>query len=473
MKELLSRNVTGHAAALEAGEYSSVELTRAFLDNIDPDINAYISVAADSALKQAADSDARRRAGEIRGALDGIPYAAKDNIAVRGVRLTCGSRMLENYISPYDATVIERLASDGAVLLGKTNLDEFAMGTGNESSYFGRVKNPLDRTRVPGGSSGGSAAAVSAGETCFALGSDTGGSVRQPAAFCGLVALRPTYSLLSRYGLVAFAPSLDTVGIIARSTEDCGILLDSLSARDPRDSTTYRRQELCLHRADPELRGMRFALVKEVLESELNEEVRRTLMRSANILSELGATVVEVSLPSLRYAYAAYYTISSAEVASNLARFDGVRYGFSASDAETVDELYISSRSQGFGGEVKRRILFGATVRRKEFKSDLYDRAILTRRIISEELKNTLQSVDALLLPTSADLPYKTGERKNSLFDANTKGDLLCAPASLAGLPALSIPCLRHALPTSVQLVGAEFSDGMLLAVGKTLMEAL
>ena len=473
MKEVLKRSITQHAAALEAGEYSSLELTRAFLENIDPDINAYITVSSELALKQAAESDERRKEGRALGLLDGIPYAAKDNIAVRGLRLTCGSKMLENYVSPYDATVIERLTSKGAVLLGKANLDEFAMGTGNESSYFGGVKNPIDRTRVPGGSSGGSAAAVPAGEACFSLGSDTGGSVRQPAAFCGLVALRPTYSLLSRYGLVAFAPSLDTIGIITRNTNDCRLILNDISARDARDATTHRDSELADCERLSDLHGIKIALVKEVLESELDVEMRSTLMHSAKVLGELGATVSVISLSSLLSAYATYYTLSSAEVASNLARFDGIRYGFSAIGATTLDELYTLSRSEAFGKEVKRRIIFGATVRTKEFKSDIYDRAKLTRKIICSEMDQVLSNIDALLIPTSSSLPYVAGQKKNSLFDANTKGDLLCAPASLAGLPALTIPDLHHALPTSVQLVGAKFSDNKLLEIGRALMEAL
>jgi aspartyl-tRNA(Asn)/glutamyl-tRNA(Gln) amidotransferase subunit A len=477
-REILNRSLLEHSKALDAREYSSRELTDAYIDMIedgDREINAYISVCADVARKEADASDERRRKGESRGLLDGIPYAAKDNIAARDVKLTCGSAMLENYISPYDATVIAKLRERGAILLGKTNLDEFAMGTGSENSHFGRVKNPLDQSRVPGGSSGGSAAAVASGEACFALGTDTGGSVRQPAAYCGLVGLRPTYSSLSRYGLVAFSPSLDAIGMLTRTVSDCAVIFGAVAEKDAKDSTTSEHpcKDFCAD-LDGDLRGVRIAMIKEASELELDERVRRTLERSAEILRSLGAVVETVSLSCFNSSYASYYTISSAEVCSNLSRFDGVRYGYRSDGVKTLEELYVKSRSKGFGEEVKRRILFGSMALSKNFKGDIYEPAILARARIRQELENIHGSYDAILLPTSSTVAYSAGERKNLLFDAYTKDDLLCALASLAGLPALSVPdkC-ANALPTAIQLVGAKYSEKKLFNIAHRLINSL
>ena len=478
MSDILKRSISEHATALERKKYSSVELTGAFLERIErenSELNAYITVARESALTSARESDERRARGETRGALDGIPYAAKDNIAVRGLRLSCASRMLENYVSPYDASVISALREAGAVLLGKTNLDEFAMGTGTESSHFGRVKNPLDTSRVSGGSSGGSAAAVAADLCSFALGSDTGGSVRQPAAFCGIIGLRPTYSALSRMGLVGFAPSLDTIGIMSRTVGDCATVLRAIAKRDPLDSTSAQFPTESLDGALPaDIRGKRIALIREIMELDISKGQRIAHSRAADALRELGAEVLEVSVPSLRAVYATYYAISSAEVSSNLARFDGVRYGMRTEGIESLEEMYVKSRSIGFGDEVKRRITFGALILSGEYKKDIYENALKMRARINAELAKAFSVADILMLPTSSGYAYKAGELKNGLFDAHTKDDLLCALSSLSGLPSISLPCsIVRKLPLGIQLIGRAFEEKTLFDVAAHLQCAL
>lgn len=475
MKELTKRSLLSHAKALDAREYSAEELVRGYLDNIyqrDGEINSYVTVATERAIARAKESDRRRAAGQTLGALDGIPFAVKDNISVGGLPLTCASRILSGYVSPYDATAVALLEKSGAVLLGKTNLDEFAMGTGSESSCFGRVKNPLAPSRVAGGSSGGSAAAVCAELACFALGSDTGGSVRQPAAFCGVYGLRPTYSSISRYGLVGFAPSLDTVGIISREIRDCACVFNVVAHEDPMDATSKRRPDgdpYPLFDHSPCIRNMRIAIVSESL-SGISDEVADALWSLAKALEGLGAKLSKTSLPSLNSAYAAYYTLSSAEASSNLSRFDGVRYGRRAENAKELETLYRKSRSEGFGDEVKRRILFGALALSQGFRDEIYAKAVAARARITAELEAALAEFDALLLPTSSTVAYSAGERKDSLFDAYATDDLLCAPASLSGLPALSLPvATRAGLPCGMQLVGRRYCENSLFEIADAL----
>lgn len=478
MSDILKRSIAEHADALARKEYSSVELTDAFLEKIEcenGEINAYITVAHESALESARESDERRARGEERGILDGIPYAAKDNIAVRGLRLSCASRMLENYISPYDASVVSTLRDAGAVLLGKTNLDEFAMGTGTESSYFGRAKNPLDTDRVSGGSSGGSAAAVAADLCSFALGSDTGGSVRQPAAFCGIIGLRPTYSALSRMGLVGFAPSLDTIGIMSRNVGDCATVLRATAKRDVLDSTSAQFPTESLDGALPaDIRGKKIAMIREVMELDISEGQRIAHSHAADALRELGAEVLEVSIPSLRASYAVYYAISSAEASSNLARFDGVRYGMRIEGAESLEEMYVKCRSLGFGDEVKRRMTFGALILGGDYKKDIYENALRMKARINSELADAFSKVDILMLPTSSGYAYKAGNLKDGLFDAHAKDDLLCTLSSLSGLPSISLPCSTvRKLPLGIQLVGRAFEEKTLFDVAAHLQCAL
>ena len=473
-KSILSRSLCEHVASLAKKEYSPTELTMAYLENIEAKkhLNAYITVCAEQALNAAKSAEARMLSCNRLSPLDGIPYAAKDNISARGVRLSCASKILDGYVAPYDATAIELLRENGAILLGKTNLDEFAMGTGSETSCFGRVKNPLDNSKVAGGSSGGSAAAVAADLAAFALGSDTGGSVRQPAAFCGVVGLRPTYSLISRYGLVGFAPSLDTVGILSKTTADCALVLSAIAKKDSKDATSSASgDESYAVSQEYSLRGKKIAVIKELFALPLSAKVQSALSRSLCALERLGAEVYEISLPSLGGAYASYYTISSAEASSNLSRFDGVRFGYRSKNASSIDDLYTASRSEGFGHEVKRRILFGSTVLCEDFKGDLYYRALAARKHITEELISALSRADLLLCPTTSGEAYSAGERKNELFDAYTKDDTFCVPASLAGLPAISLPITEmDSLPVGIQLMANRFCENELLRAAHALL---
>lgn len=472
-EDILKRSIIRHHTALSTGEYSAEQLTLAYFDAIErenPTVNAYVCLCKDRAILAAKASDKRRSQNVTLGVLDGIPFAAKDNISAKGLPLSCASKILSDYVAPYDATVISLLEAEGAILLGKTNLDEFAMGTGSESSCFGRVKNPLDLSRVAGGSSGGSAAAVCAGLACFALGSDTGGSVRQPAAFCGLYGLRPTYSAISRYGLVGFAPSLDTVGIIARNAYDCACVLDTLAIRDPLDATSqsFEKKDFFCN-ISKDIRGITVALVKESAK-DLSKEATYAFDLCVDMLKMLGAKLKIVSLPSFESAYAAYYTISSAEASSNLSRFDGVRYGYRAYRYDGIESLYVKSRSQGLGNEVKRRILFGALALSSGFRDDIYVRAINARNRIAKELDDIMKNADILLIPTASTVAYVAGAKKSSRFDAYIADDLLCVPASLAGLPSLSVPISDgKELPCGIQLVGSRFEEAKIFNVAEAL----
>ena len=476
--ELLKRGICEHARALEVGEYSSVELTRAYLDRIsenDGSIGAYITVCDDLALRIAKASDDRRARGEALGALDGIPCAVKDNICTAGVATTCASRLLDGHIPPYDATAIRLLYDAGAVLLGKTNMDEFGMGGSCERSAYGCTRNPHDRTRVPGGSSGGSAAAVAACEAVWALGSDTGGSVRQPAAFCGLVGMKPTYGSVSRYGLVAFASSLEQIGPITKSVRDCAAAMNILSAYDRRDAVS--RLDVrpdCTSLLGKGVKGLRIGIVRELLDSVTDDSVRHSVLRAVQRYRELGASVEEISLPSVRYALSAYYVLSSAEASSNLSRFDGVRYGNRAKGAFGIEELYVRSRSEGFGDEVKRRIMLGTFVLSEGYYDEYYKKAQMARELISRELGEALCRYDMLISPTSPEGAYKIGERVDSLLDMYS-GDVCTVCANLTGLPALSVPCGKDGagMPLGVQLIGKEFSEPQLLRAALALEEVI
>ena len=476
--ELLKRGIREHARALEAGEYSSVELTRAYLDRIsenDGSIGAYITVCGDLALNMAQASDARRARGEALGLLDGIPCAVKDNICTAGVRTTCASRMLEDHIPPYDATAIRLLYDAGAVLLGKTNMDEFGMGGSCEHSAYGCTRNPHDLTRVAGGSSGGSAAAVAAAEAVWALGSDTGGSVRQPAAFCGVVGMKPTYGSVSRYGLVAFASSLDQIGPIARSVGDCAIAMNILSAYDRHDAVSRRDvRPDCTSLLGRGVKGTKIGVVRELIESISDASVRQSVLSAVQTYRELGACVEEISLPSLKYALSAYYVLSSAEASSNLSRFDGVRYGKRAQGVQSIEELYVRSRTEGFGDEVKRRIMLGTFVLSEGYYDAYYKKALVARELISREFSEALCHYDILLSPTAPEGAYRIGERVDSLFDMYS-GDVCTVCANITGLPALSLPCGKDGtgMPVGVQLIGKEFSEPELLRAAFALEEVL
>ncbi len=466
MSDLINRTLASHISSLEKKEYSSRELTVAYLNAINEqnkELNAYITTIPEIALENADASDERRARGEALSPFDGIPFAQKDNIVSRGVRTTCGSRMLENYIPPYDAFVTTLLKSGGAIMLGKTNLDEFAMGVSTETSYFGAALNPVDRSRVSGGSSGGAAAAVAAGLAAFALGSDTGGSVRQPAAFCGLVGVRPTYGTLSRSGLVSFASSMDQVGLLCRDVRDSALLNTFLAKRDEHDETSVAHpcSDLACELSLP-MRGIKIAVLPDELVLGVSDRVKNALADTVRLYESLGAQVSEISLTYAKDAYAAYYTIGCAEASSNLARFDGVRYGHRAEKYADTEQLYRSSRSEGFGKEVKRRLLFGMLALSGEYADDFYLRALNLRARITEELNSLFERFDILLLPTAPTAAYKIGESRKIGFEAGID-DIFCTLASLSGLPALSVPANSASrLPVGIQLVGKRFSEPLL-----------
>ena len=468
---ITTMSLTALSAALQAGKISSREIVQACISRIqavEGSIGAYITTCEEAALQTADRSDARRAAGECAGPLDGIPVAVKDNICIRDVRTTCASRMLADFVPPYSATAWERLEQAGCILLGKTNMDEFAMGSATEHSVFHPTRNPHDLTCVPGGSSGGSAAAVAAGEAPCALGSDTGGSVRQPAAFCGVVGMRPTYGTVSRHGLVAFASSLDTIGPLTRTVADNALLLDAITGHDLKDGTSIRRPGGSAQRAlGMGVSGLRIGLPKEMLAQGVADDVRIAVLQSAQRLEAQGARITEVSLPSLRHALPAYYIISSAEASSNLARYDGVRYGHRAAEYADLEELYLKSRSEGFGPEVKRRILLGTYALSAGYYDAYYQKALQVRTLIKRDFEGIFNQVDALLSPAAPTAAWRLGEKRTDPMEAYLS-DMHSVPASLAGIPALSVPCGRNeaGLPLGVQLMGPHFSEATLYRIG-------
>ena len=448
-------------------ECSSEELTRSVLNRIeqkDGEIGAYLTVCGEEALKKAAEVDAKRAAGENLHPLAGIPVGIKDNICTRGIRTTCASRMLENFVPPYDAFVMEKLHQADAVILGKLNMDEFAMGSSTENSYFQKTKNPFDLDRVPGGSSGGSAAAVSSGEAVLTLGSDTGGSIRQPASFCGVVGLKPTYSAVSRYGLVAFASSLDQIGPMGRSVKDTAMMFQAICGRDPHDATSaVHDYPDYTANWNTDVKGLRIGLPKEYFGDGISAEVRESVMKMAEELKNRGAELVEVSLPSTDYALAAYYIIACAEASSNLARYDGVRYGYRAKEFANLTEMYEKSRSEGFGAEVKRRIMLGTYVLSSGYYDAYYKKAKFTQIRIQEEFAKAFDSCDLLLTPTVPETSFRIGENIDDQIKMYMN-DILTVTVNIASLPGISVPCGfdGKGLPIGAQLIGPKFSEGTL-----------
>jgi aspartyl-tRNA(Asn)/glutamyl-tRNA(Gln) amidotransferase subunit A len=457
------------AAQLAAKQVSSRELAQAYLDRIaalNPSINAFITVDAEKTLAEAAAADALIAAGHA-GPLTGVPIAHKDIFCTDGWLTTCGSKMLHNFVAPYDAHVIQRFKAAGMPSLGKTNMDEFAMGSSNETSHFGAVKNPWNTACVPGGSSGGAAACVAARMAPAATGTDTGGSIRQPAALCGITGLKPTYGLVSRFGMIAFASSLDQAGPMAPSATDCALLLNVMTGFDPNDSTSLEREKEDYTRdLEKPLAGLRVGLPREFFAEGLNNEVAVAVEAAVTELKKLGATTVDISLANSQLAIPVYYVLAPAEASSNLSRFDGVRYGYRAPEYANLDDMYSKTRAQGFGAEVKRRILIGAYVLSHGYYDAYYLQAQKIRRLIADDFNAAFKTCDVILGPTAPGTAFKLGEKSADPVDMYLN-DLYTIPANLAGLPGMSLPCGFDArgLPIGLQLVGNYFSEAKMLNV--------
>ena len=468
MSDLHHKTVAELSTSLRRREISSLDLTRACLARIEryqPELNAFISVTEQTALAQAAEADRRRAAGES-GVLLGVPIAHKDIFCTRGERTTCASRMLAEFVSPYDATVVERLREAGVVMLGKTNMDEFAMGSSNETSYFGPVRNPWDVTRVPGGSSGGSAAAVSARLAPAATATDTGGSIRQPAALCGVTGMKPTYGRVSRYGMIAFASSLDQGGLITQTAEDAALLLQSMAGFDQRDSTSVELPvpDYAAALGQP-LKGLKIGVLREFFDEGLDPAIEQLIRVGLEVLRSQGAIVKDVSLPNLPLSVPTYYVVAPAECSSNLARFDGVRYGYRCRDPRDLQDLYRRSRGEGFGPEVKRRIMTGTYVLSAGYYDAFYLKAQRVRQLISEDFERAFHEVDVVIGPTTPTPAFELGAKTSDPVTMYLN-DIYTIGANLAGLPAISVPCGQaQKLPVGLQIVGPHFGEERVLNV--------
>jgi aspartyl-tRNA(Asn)/glutamyl-tRNA(Gln) amidotransferase subunit A len=461
-----NKTIAELSQGLASGEFSSVELTQAHLDRIkrlDPTYNSFITVTEDAALASAQQADNQRAAGNA-GDLTGIPIAQKDLFCTEGVRTTCASKILDNFIAPYDATIVTKFNDAGAVCVGKTNMDEFAMGSSNENSAYGVVKNPWDTNAVPGGSSGGSAAAVAARLVPGSTGSDTGGSIRQPAALCGVTGLKPTYGRVSRWGMIAYASSLDQAGPFARTAEDCAFLLNAMAGFDTKDSTSID-QAVPDYRADlnNSLEGLRIGLPKEYFTDSLDAGVQQVIQNAIREYEKLGATVKEISLPRSELAIPAYYVIAPAEASSNLSRFDGVRFGHRCDDPEDLQDLYKRSRAEGFGREVKRRIIAGTYALSEGYYDAYYLKAQRLRRMIKNDFVAALNDVDVIMGPTSPTPAFNIGEKSGDPMSMYL-GDIYTISANLAGIPGISIPCgFVNDRPVGLQIMGNYFEESRLL----------
>jgi aspartyl-tRNA(Asn)/glutamyl-tRNA(Gln) amidotransferase subunit A len=466
--------LTELAKGLKAGDFSSRELTTSLLDRIerlDGDINSFITVTRDQALSAADAADQARAKGDSR-ALAGLPLAIKDIFCTQGIRTSCGSKMLDNFQAPYNATVVEKLEAAGMISLGKTNMDEFAMGSSNESSFYGPVKNPWDRTAVPGGSSGGSAAAIAAGLAPAALGTDTGGSIRQPAAFCGITGLKPTYGRVSRYGMIAFASSLDQGGPMARSAEDCALLLGAIAGHDLRDSTSVARVVPdYLAELDAPLDGLKIGLPKEYFGNGLDAEVESAIREAIRVYESLGAKVCEVSLPHTHLAVPAYYVIAPAEASSNLSRYDGVRFGHRCENPVDLEDLYKRTRAEGFGDEVKRRILIGTHTLSEGFFDAYYRKAQQVRRLIRQDFLDAFDEVDVLMGPAAPTPAFDLGAKKDPV--SMYLQDIYTIAINLAGIPGISVPAgFAGKRPIGLQILGQHFAESQLLNVAHQFQQA-
>ncbi|MDJ0697218.1 Asp-tRNA(Asn)/Glu-tRNA(Gln) amidotransferase subunit GatA [Mastigocoleus sp. MO_188.B34] len=453
-------------------ERSAVEITQETLDRIqavEPNVNSFLHITADKALKQAQQVDAKIAAGEEIGMLAGIPIAIKDNMCTKGITTTCGSKILENFVPPYESTVTQKLADAGAVLVGKTNLDEFAMGSSTENSAYKLTNNPWDVSRVPGGSSGGSAAAVAAGECTVSLGSDTGGSIRQPASFCGVIGMKPTYGLVSRYGLVAYASSLDQIGPFSRNVEDSAILLSHIAGYDPKDSTSLKvdiPDYAANFKPDLKRRGqVRIGVIKETFGEGIDSQVEKAVTKAIEQLQNLGAEIHVISCPNFRYGIASYYIIAPSEASANLARYDGVKYGLRYEEAESLISMYNRTRAHGFGQEVKRRIMIGTYTLSAGYYDAYYLKAQKFRTLIKEDFEKAFRQVDVLVCPTVPMTAFKAGEKDDPLSMYLT--DLMTIPVNLAGLPGISIPCGfdDNGLPVGLQMIGKVLGEEQLFQI--------
>jgi aspartyl-tRNA(Asn)/glutamyl-tRNA(Gln) amidotransferase subunit A len=468
--DLKSLTIDDVRSAVRGGTTKATSLAEAFYAKIekdDPRIGAYLTLSKDRALKQAARMDALAAKGEELPPLGGVPVAIKDVIATRGVRTTAGSKILGNYIPPYDCTAVARMEAAGAVVLGKLNCDEFAMGSSNENSAWHPVHNPRDLSRVPGGSSGGSAAAVAADMAVATLGSDTGGSIRQPASFCGVVGLMPTYGRVSRYGLIAFASSLDRIGPLTKTVKDAAIVLRTIAGRDAMDSTSadVPVPDYVAELEKP-VRGLKLGVAKEYFGEGLDSEVRKSVEAAIQKLAKSGCEIVPVSLPHTAYAIPTYYIVATAEASSNLARFDGVRYGYRAADARTLSEMYRRSRDQGFGAEVKRRIMLGTYALSAGYYDAYYLKAQKVRTLLVRDFEEAFKKVDAIVTPTSPTAAFKLGEKVDDPLSMYL-ADIFTVTANLAGIPGISVPCgeTEENLPIGLQILGKHFDEATILRV--------
>lgn len=458
---------------LEKKELTSYEITKAYIEKIEEkekDVQAFVTTLEKDALEKAEEIDKKIANGEIIEKLAGIPIGIKDNICTKGVRTTCSSKMLENFVAPYDATVMEKINSENLINLGKLNMDEFAMGGSTEHSYFHVTRNPWNLNKVPGGSSGGSAAAVAAGMVPWALGTDTGGSIREPASFCGVVGLKPTYGLVSRYGVVAFASSLDQVGPITKDVTDSAMLLNIITGKDKMDSTSVERPKVDYTKAlKNDIKGLKIAVPKELFAEGINEEVKESLEKAIETYKKLGAEISEVSLNIAEYALASYYIIACAEASSNLGRFDGVRYGHRAKEFNNLKELYRNSRTEGFGPEVKRRIILGTYVLSSGYYDAYYKKAQQVRTLVMNKFKSVFDNYDVILTPTSPTVAFDIGSKINDPL-AMYLADICTVSVNIAGLPGISIPCgvNKEGMPIGMQLIGNRFTEETLLNAAYT-----
>ena len=477
MKELIGKSVSELRNLLDSKEIKAKEIAEvhiAHAKRFDDDLGTYNVITAELAIKQAEDADKRIAEGTA-SALTGIPVALKDNMVLQGYPTTCSSKILANFVSPYQGTIAQKLDEAGAVVIGKTNMDEFAMGSSTENSSTRPCRNPWNQKLVPGGSSGGSAVSVASGSAVVALGSDTGGSIRQPASFCGVVGMKPTYGTVSRFGLVAFASSLDQIGPFARSVKDAAYMLDAISGHDPLDSTSYAKElpSYVKELEKPLKKDLKIGIIKELLGEGIDEDVRKAILAAAETYKQLGIAVEEVSMPQLKHALPVYYIICTAEASANLARFDGVRYGLRAADAKDLSTMYSQTRQQGFGAEVKRRIMLGTYALSSGYYDAYYKKAQQVRRLIKEEFDKQFSKYDLLLSPTSPSVAFPIGEKVDDPLTMYLS-DIATIPANLAGIPGISLPCGfgDNNLPIGLQLLGPALSDAQLLQAAHAFEQA-